>query len=99
MTTNADLIHRSLSRSNRPEVIRTDCLSDVRKAIERKAFHVILLDLNLPDSNGLDTVRSVRQAPASTPLVVLTTHDDFALSSQALNAGAQDCVPKGELPA
>ena len=57
----------------------------------------MLLDLSLPDADGLDTlVRAHAQAP-KTPIVVLTGHDDEALAVRAVRAGAQDYLVKGHV--
>lgn len=61
------------------------------------AFQLVLLDLSLPDSTGLDTVQSMRVAAPDLAIVVLTGHDDDALAAQALEAGAQDYLSKGQL--
>lgn len=57
---------------------------------------IVLLDLSLPDSAGLDTVRAMRAAMHDVPIVVLTGHDDNALVVAALQAGAQDYLVKGQ---
>jgi signal transduction histidine kinase len=57
---------------------------------------VILLDLSLPDSSGLDTVRAVRAAVSDVPIVVLTGNDEYSLALKALEAGAQDYLVKGQ---
>ena len=61
------------------------------------APHVVLLDLSLPDSAGLATVRSMRAAAPELAIVVLTGHDDPALAADALEAGAQDYLVKGQI--
>lgn len=58
---------------------------------------IILLDLGLPDSQELDTVRRARAAALETPLVVLTVLDDSDLAVQALREGAQDYLVKGQI--
>ncbi|MYL23124.1 diguanylate cyclase [Halomonas alkaliantarctica] len=55
---------------------------------------VILLDLNLPDSSGLDTISRCKAIARETPIVVLTGHDDMDFSLKALEAGAQDYLIK-----
>jgi len=69
-------------------------------ALERLAqgqADVILLDLSLPDSEGLSTLRSIcAQAPAL-PVVVMTSLDDETVAVGAMQAGAQDYLIKGEL--
>jgi len=58
---------------------------------------VVLLDLSLPDSQGLDTfVKAQAQAPDA-PMVVLTGLDDEAVALQAMQAGAQDYLVKGRI--
>ena len=57
---------------------------------------VVLLDLSLPDSDGLSTVQVMRAALPGLPIVVLTGLDDNALADAALQAGAQDYLVKGQ---
>jgi hypothetical protein len=56
----------------------------------------ILLDLTLPDSSGLATVRAIHAAVPDVPIVVLTGSDEHRLSLDALEAGAQDFLVKGQ---
>lgn len=67
--------------------------------IRDSAVDVILLDLNLPDSNGLETVFRCKSMARNTPIVVLTGHDDMDFSLRALEAGAQDYLIKNQLKA
>ena len=64
-------------------------------AAGRAAPDVILLDLSLPDSAGLATVRAMRAAVPDAPIVVLTGQDEKALVVAALESGAQDYLVKG----
>jgi diguanylate cyclase (GGDEF)-like protein/PAS domain S-box-containing protein len=65
--------------------------------LEEHAVDVILLDLGLPDAQGLEGVRRARAAAPRTPLVVLTGLDDDSLAVQALQEGAQDYLIKGQI--
>lgn len=58
-------------------------------------FDIILLDLSLPDSHGLESVRSARAAAAEIPIIVLTGNDDESFALEALDAGAEDYLVKG----
>ena len=61
------------------------------------AVDVILLDLGLPDGQGIEVVRRTRLAAPRVPLVVLTGQDDAVLALEALQAGAQDYLIKGQI--
>ena len=61
-----------------------------------RPFDVVLLDLSLPDSAGLETVDRMRRAAPQLPLVVLSGRDDEEVALQALQGGAEDYLVKGE---
>lgn len=58
---------------------------------------VVLLDLSLPDSHGLETFQRLRDAAPGLPVVVLTGLDDETLAVRAVQEGAQDYLPKGQV--
>src|SRR5438034_8312289 len=60
------------------------------------SFHVVLLDLCLPDRIGLATYRDLRDPWPALPIVVLTGRDDEKLAVQAIREGVQDYLVKGE---
>jgi len=64
----------------------------------KQSMDVVLLDLNLPDSTGIDTVRRVREAHP-VPIVVLTSAGKGEVSVRAIQAGAQYYLSKGDLDA
>lgn len=64
--------------------------------LSTKKFDIVLLDLYLPDSTGLDTLRSLCDLNFQTPIVVLTGSSDYLLAFKAISAGAQDYIPKDE---
>jgi diguanylate cyclase (GGDEF)-like protein/PAS domain S-box-containing protein len=70
-------------------------LSDTRKKLDEQLPDLLLLDLSLPDSTGLDTVRTTRQLAGALPIIVLTGHNDTGFALKALEAGAQDYIVKG----
>jgi diguanylate cyclase (GGDEF)-like protein/PAS domain S-box-containing protein len=61
------------------------------------AFDAVLLDLGLPDSQGLETVRAFQRGTGALPVVVLTGQEDRELGTQAIQLGIQDFLPKGGL--
>jgi diguanylate cyclase (GGDEF)-like protein len=58
-------------------------------------FNAILLDLTLPDSNGLDTFNQIRLHEPDLPIVVLSAHHDVWTAIQSVRDGAQDYLLKG----
>lgn len=62
----------------------------------REETAVVLLDMGLPDSQGLDTVQTVCGRFPRLPVVVMTGTDDEALGLEALKYGAQDYLVKGQ---
>ena len=72
-------------------------MSDAEKHLAEHAVDIILLDLGLPDAQGLEAVRRAHAAAPRVPLVVLTGLDDESLAAQALQEGAQDYLIKGQI--
>ncbi|MBZ8180187.1 diguanylate cyclase domain-containing protein [Oscillatoria salina] len=64
--------------------------------LQLEQFEVILLDLSLPDSKGLDTLIKVKEQVKTIPVVVLTALNDENLAIEAVRAGAQDYLVKGK---
>jgi diguanylate cyclase (GGDEF)-like protein/PAS domain S-box-containing protein len=73
------------------------CMSDAEAQLAVPVVDVILLDLGLPDAQGLGAVRRAHAAAPKIPLVVLTGLDDDSVALQALQEGAQDYLVKGQL--
>ncbi len=65
--------------------------------IRRSSPDAVVLDLNLPDSDGLATLRAVLASAPQVPVVVLTGVADVDVARQALQLGAQDWLVKGQL--
>ena len=82
--------------SERDAVIWAKSLTEGIAAAQSNKPDVVLLDLSLPDSAGLNTVRTMRTALPGVPIVILTGHDDSALDAAALEVGAQDYLVKGQ---
>lgn len=79
------------------KLVHVDRLSAACAQLAEIPFAVILLDLTLPDSWGLDTLTQVRTYAAQTPIVVLSGINDGELAVKAVQEGAQDYLIKGEV--
>lgn len=70
---------------------------EAERHLAAHAFDIILLDLVLPDAQGITAIKRTRAAAPFVPLVVLTGMDDEAVASQSLQEGAQDFLIKGQI--
>ena len=75
------------------------CMRDAEAHLAATAVDMILLDLGLPDAQGLLAVRRVHAIAPQLPLVVLTGLDDESLAALALREGAQELLIKGQVEA
>mgnify|MGYP003384836629 FL=1 len=66
-------------------------------AIDKSSVDIIMLDLGLPDSKGLNTLVKVMNQYHEIPIVVLTGVNDIDVGEQAIQLGAEDYIPKDEL--
>ncbi len=63
-------------------------------ALQAQRFHMVLLDLRLPDGDGLDVLRALRKRGDKTPVIVLTARGEVAQRVLGLQLGADDYVVK-----
>lgn len=76
-------------------VLKADKLAAALDLLAAEHVDVVLLDLSLPDSFGLDTLARVKAVRPLVPVVVLTGTNDEVLALEALRRGAQDYLVKG----
>ena len=67
---------------------------DARDQIYEGAYDAVVLDLGLPDQNGLDLLRELREAELTLPIIILTTRIKIDDRVAGLNAGADDYITK-----
>jgi two-component system cell cycle response regulator len=72
-------------------------MSAAMKRLKDQKFDIVLLDLSLPDSSGLDSVERMCAASVQVPVIVLTGLEDDALALAAVHAGVQDYLIKGQV--
>ena len=85
--------------SHNIELMYAASMNEAEKDLAERAVDVVLLDLGLPDVQGLGAVRRAHAAAPRVPLVVLTGLDDESLAVRALREGAQDYLVKGQIQA
>jgi DNA-binding response OmpR family regulator len=69
-------------------------LEEACAALEIASYEIVLLDLRLPDGDGLDLIRWLRRRKDSTPIIVLTARDRLGDRVEGLNLGADDYLVK-----
>ncbi len=94
----AQLIRKMLNkvRDISFDLIHADSLSSGLEHLKDEHFVIILLDLGLPDSSGIKTLNKVYAQASDIPIIVFTGQDDETLGVNAVNAGAEDYLVKGQ---
>ena len=94
----ARLVREMLKESHRPvELTHAPRLRDALECLRTQGFNAILLDLNLPDSEGMNTFLRARAEAMHAPIVVLTGLADEEVAARAVREGAQDYLVKAEV--
>jgi len=96
----ARLVMLALRESNAPSfrVTHAATLGEALAHLAADHFDVVLLDLSLPDSQGISTLSRAQAAAPRTAIVVMTGLDDPAFAAYALEVGAQDYLVKSDEP-
>jgi signal transduction histidine kinase/DNA-binding response OmpR family regulator len=94
----ARLLREALAEvpSHQFDLVHVERLSQALERLRKEPCGVVLLDLSLPDGQGLDNLARVREATPSVPILVLTGLNDEDVAVQALRVGAQDYLVKGQ---
>ncbi len=77
------------SEPGRFKITQSDRLASGLACLSHENFDLVLLDLSLPDSDGFETFRRVRESSPYTPIVVLTGRDDLDLAIMTTRAGGR----------
>ncbi|MDZ7802208.1 MAG: response regulator [Trueperaceae bacterium] len=76
-----------------------ETLAAAQRSLASDPPDIVLVDLSLPDSQGLETFTTAQGWAPDLPIVILTGLDDHRVALEAVRKGAQDYLPKGELTA
>jgi diguanylate cyclase (GGDEF)-like protein len=93
----AQMLRTVLAGSQHYNLTHVARLNDSLTALKQDRFDIILLDLGLPDSEGLDTFNQIYDAAPEVPIVVISAQNDKEIALRAVRDGAQDYLVKGEL--
>lgn len=88
-----DLLVRALER-DRHHVVAVASIQLARKALEKGAIDLIVLDLALPDGTGVQLCQELRRSGSDVPVLMLTAHSEVGRRVHALDAGADDFLAK-----
>ncbi|MFO8010463.1 MAG: PAS domain S-box protein [Dehalococcoidia bacterium] len=77
-------------------LVYADCLKEGIEHLASNEPDVVLLDLGLPDSRGLDTLNKLQSQATALPVVILTGLYDEDIAIEAVKSGAQDYLVKGQ---
>jgi DNA-binding NarL/FixJ family response regulator len=73
-----------------------DSASQAVAAVEKQKFDLALLDISLPDKNGLELIKDLRVLRPELPLLVVSMHDEMVYAERVLRAGARGYIMKQE---
>lgn len=94
----AGLIEEMLDEFNNFNDLKiVETLEDGLNILNKEIFDVILLDLGLPDSDGIETLKDVLKITPSTPIIILTGLNNEQIGIQSVKIGAQDYLIKNEI--
>ncbi len=91
-----DILAEWATKQFKCDLTHVGTLGEGLARLARDRFDAVLLDLSLPDAQGLNTVTQVLATSPGIPIVVLTGYDDQELALQAVQQGAQDYLVKGQ---
>src|SRR5271169_2235532 len=95
----AELIRRMLVKVSEPSFtfVQALRLSDGLQVLRESSVDIVLLDLKLPDSDGMDSVIEIRRQSPTIPIIVFTGLDDDEVALNALHLDVQDYLTKGQI--
>ena len=76
------------------EVSSVSSVSDARSRIEDASFDLILSDLRLPDGDGIDLLKWIKENNFVIPLIMMTSYAEIQTAVQAIKLGASDYIAK-----
>ncbi|MCC8171507.1 MAG: sigma-54 dependent transcriptional regulator [Parabacteroides sp.] len=69
-------------------------VAEAKRAVEQKTYHLVLSDLRLPDNNGIELLKWVKETRPALPLIMMTSYADIQTAVQSIKLGASDYIAK-----
>lgn len=91
----ADILRASMPRAKFGEA-RTG--QETLELVRRQVWDIVLLDITLPDRNGIEVLKEIRELDPKLPVLILTMHPEEAFGLRALKAGAAGYLTKNTDP-
>src|SRR5271169_1922599 len=95
----AELIRKMLEKVREPSFtfFQAPRLREGLQLLREDSFDIVLVDLKLPDSEGMNSVLEIREQSPTIPIIVLTGLDDDEIALKALHLDVQDYLTKGQI--
>lgn len=93
-----EMLVQIAQRSREVTFLPVQSAKEALKTISEQSFDAIIMDISLPDMDGIDFIRQIRSANDLTPVILYCDALDNRLLSDALNSGAQYCLLKQKDP-
>ena len=93
----AFLITKNIGCKGECKLIHSETLEEGVTQAQDGNFDVVLLDLNLPDSGGENSIKTIKELLPNTPIIILTGSNDEETALKSLENGASDYLSKGEI--
>jgi signal transduction histidine kinase/DNA-binding NarL/FixJ family response regulator len=97
----AELLRAALREASgtdrRFKLVHVVCLADALQCLREAPFDLVLLDLSLSDSKGIETLLRLQDETSTLPVVIMTGLNDEELAVEAMRRGAQDYLVKGDV--
>ncbi|MBN2754967.1 MAG: response regulator [Candidatus Goldbacteria bacterium] len=81
----------------KPEIVPVESIAAGLEKLRNEKFDIIILDLSLPDSAGLNGLEKIRAIESETPVMITTGHEDEKTAIESTNMGAQSYFVKGDI--
>ena len=93
------VLEEALGHAREAEIdaVMAPSLAEALVRVRDRPFELVLLDLSLPDSDGIETLSRLRRQEPAIPVIVLTGNDDPELHRRVLELGVDDYLLKGEV--